>query len=325
MKPRHRRTRGLLLIPIFGGIFWATALLASTVPGLLVLGVNVHGLGIASYAGDAGGSLAPLSPKILYDVNQDTSQKPASTASAGPGSFAGNYPGGSSTVKPSETPAGASTPGPSPTPTPTPAGAASPTPAASPSPSVLPLPTVTPLPSVLPTPSATPTPTPTPGRATINGQVVDIVTHLGIPGAQVMISSGGSTLADANGNFNFAVIAGSYTLTASATGYSSASQAVTVNGGQNLAVTIKLTSVTATGGIKGFVTSSSTAAAIVGAVVTLSNGLATVTDITGAYSFPAVLYGNYTATATATGYVAQSQPLSVKPGHTTTLNFSLTP
>ena len=308
MKPRHRRLRGLLLIPIFGGIFWATALLASTVPGLLVLGVNVHGLGIASYAGDAGGSLAPLSPRILYDVNQDTSPKAAPTASPVPGSPAGGFPQGSGTATPSQTPATAPTPALTP----------------SPSPSVLALP---PLPSVVPTPSPTPaaTPTPTPGRATINGQVVDIVTHLGIPGAQVMISSGGSTLTDATGNFNFAVIAGSYTLTASATGYSSASQAVTVNGGQNLAVTIKLTSVTATGGIKGFVTSSSTAAAIVGAVVTLSNGLATVTDITGAYSFPAVLYGNYTATATATGYVAQSQPLSVKPGHTTTLNFSLTP
>jgi hypothetical protein len=155
--------------------------------------------------------------------------------------------------------------------------------------------------------------------------VIDTVTQLGIVGAQVTISSGGSTLTDASGNFTFGVNAGSYTLTASAAGYGSASQAVSVNGGQKLSVTIKLTSLTATGGVKGFVTSSTTGAAIVAAVITLSNSLATVTDINGAYSFPAVLYGNYTITATAPGYVAQSQSVTVKPGHTTTLNFSLVP
>lgn len=302
----RRRLRALLLVPLFGGIFWAAALFASTVPGLLVLGVNVQGLGIASYAGDAGGSIAPLSPRILTDVSRDT------------------VPEGSDHAIPSPTQAGGTTPMPAPS---APAATPAPAPAPSASASPLPLPTVTPLPSVLPTPSPTPvaTPTPTPGRATINGQVIDTVTQVGIAGAQVTISPGGSTLTDASGNFTFGVNAGSYTLTATATGYNSSSQAVNVNGGQKLSVTIKLTSLTATGGVKGIVTSSTTGAVVVAAVITLSNGLTTVTDITGAYSFPAVLYGNYTIAATAQGYVAQSQPVTVKPGHTTTLNFSLAP
>jgi hypothetical protein len=296
MKHRwRRRLRGLLLIPLFGGIFWATALFASSVPALLVLGVNVHGLRIANYAGDPGGSLAPLSTKILSDVSQDTSNRSA---------LASTTAGSAATASPT-----APTPRPTPRPTPAP----------------IPVPTVPPLPSILPTPSPTPVPapTPTPNRATIGGQVVDSVTQLGIAGAQVTTSSGGSTTTDVNGNFTFGVSAGTHTLTASAIGYSSASQTVTVAGGQTLAVTIKLVSSTATGGIKGSVTNSTTGAALVGAVIALSNGLTTTTDLAGTYSFPVVLSGNYTITAAALGYIREAQPVTVRPGHTTTVDFAL--
>lgn len=315
---RRRRLRGLLLIPLFGGIFWATALFASTVPGLLVLGVNVHGLGIASYAGDPGGSLAPLSPRILGDVSRDSSlNRPA--ALPGPSTSPVQDAFQSATPTATTAPSGAARPSPSATATTTPG--ATPTP--------LPLPTVVasvlPTPSPIPTPTPTPTITPTPARAAISGQVIDTVTQLPIAAAQVTISSGGSTLTDVNGNFSFSVNAGTYTVTASATGYNSGSQTVAVNGGAPARITIKLVSLTATGGIKGNIASSVTGLPVVGATISLSNGLTTVSDTFGGYSFVVVPYGNYTIAATALGYIGQSQPVTVKPGHTTTLNFSLVP
>jgi hypothetical protein len=44
----------LALLPAFALVFWMTALLASNLASLLIVGVNVHGLSLASYAGDAG-------------------------------------------------------------------------------------------------------------------------------------------------------------------------------------------------------------------------------------------------------------------------------
>jgi hypothetical protein len=312
-RPSRKRFRSLILIPIFGGVFWVTALIASTIPGLLVLGVNVHGLGTASYAGDPGVAIAPLSQQILNDVGRDTGTVATPTASPAP--VAGPSPEPSPTPVPSATP----------TPSPTPSATAGATPSPLPLPS--PLPTVSPLPTILPTPTPAPTPTATatPARATITGQVIDTVTQVGIAAARVTSDAGGSATTDINGNFTFDVNAGSYTLTASATGYNSSSQTVAVNGAQTVRVTFRLVSLTATGGIKGNVTSSVTGAAVVGAMVRLTDGLTTITDINGSYSFPTVLYGNDAITASATGYTSQTQSVTVKPGHTTTLNFGLTP
>ena len=153
---------------------------------------------------------------------------------------------------------------------------------------------------------------------------MDTVTHLPIVGATVSLSpSAATTTTDVNGNYSLAANPGTYTVTASAAGYSSASQTVTVNGGQNQLVNFKLVSLTATGSIKGIVTDNVTATAIAGATVSLSNGLTTITDVSGNYSFPAVLYGTYAITASAIGYVGQSQPVTVKPGHLTIINFQL--
>jgi len=282
---RWRRTA---LLPLFGVLFWIASVGASTIPGLLVLGVNVHGLSLASYAGDPEQHLAPVSQQVVQDLQQGA---------------LGDYglgPTPTSTVRPSDAWTGSSSPSPTPAPSALP----------------LPLPSATPLP--------TPTPTPGPTRAAINGQVIDSVTRLPIVGATVSLSPGGAAaITDVNGNFSFGVNPGTYSVTASATGYSSAGQTVTVNGGQNQIITFKLVSLTATGSIKGFVTDSVTAAVIAGATVRLSNGLATVTDLNGNFSFPAVLYGTYTITASANGYVGQTQQVIVKPGHQTTINFQL--
>jgi hypothetical protein len=286
------RWRRLALIPLFGALFWIAAIAASTIPSILVLGVNVHGLSLASYAGDPVRHVAPLSQRVVQDLQRGQGGiglGPAPTTAARP------FDSG---VNPS------SAPSPTPSPTPLP----------------LPLPSPTPLPTILPTP----TPALTTTKAGISGQVIDTVTHLPIVGAIISLSPGGAaTSTDVNGNYSLAVNPGTYTVTASAAGYSSASQTVTVNGGQNQVVSFKLVSVTATGSIKGIVADNATAAPIPGATVKLSNGLATTTDISGNFSFPEVLYGTYTITAWAIGYLGQSQPVTVKPGHLTTINFQL--
>jgi len=270
----------LALLPLFGLIFWLSAVVASSIPNVLVIAVNVHGLNLTSFAGDSSQPHAPLSLQVLSDAQQD------STGGAG--------------GSPSS---GIATPTPSPSPTATPLR--------------LPLPTPT---AIVPSP----TPTATPAPATISGQVTDSQTKLPIVGATVSLSPSGATaLTDANGNFSFGVTAGTYTVTASATTYNSASQTVTVSSGQKAYVAFKLVSITAYGSLDGTVTDSATKAPIVGATVTLSNGLIRLTDLNGKFSYAIVLNGTYTLTVSALGYVTQSQVVTIKAGHTTNVQIAL--
>ena len=126
----------LASLPLFALLFWMTALLVSNLPGLLAIGINVHGLSLASYAGDTALRPAPLSLRVFQDAQQD--------AGGGPG--ASLLSGLSNPIAPAPV-------------QPTPSHPASPTPAPSPTPTALPLPTPTPIP--LPTPRPLPTPLPT--------------------------------------------------------------------------------------------------------------------------------------------------------------------
>jgi hypothetical protein len=118
---------------------WVVALVSSTLPGLAVLGTNVHGLSLADYRVTPLRHLAPLSDQVIQDVRQDQSP-------AGPNP----------------------TPRPTPNATPRPSSILPPTPSVLPSvqptpPPVLPsLPPLPPTPTVPPTPSVPPLPTPTP-------------------------------------------------------------------------------------------------------------------------------------------------------------------
>jgi len=291
-QPRRYRILGvLLMLPAISLLFWITAMLASSMPGTVAFAVNVHGLNMTTDGAPSNLRPAPLSLSVLEDARLDApSPTPAPTA------------------RPSSTP--------HPSPAATPAPAASPT-----------APTLGPTPPLIPV--ATPTlpvtlPTPTPGPATISGQVLDSQTKNAIVAATVSLSPGGAmAVTDANGNFSFSVSAGTYTLTASALTYTSASQSVTVKGGQRLVVSFKLTSVTAYGSISGGVVDSATQAPIVGATVSLSNGLMRVTDANGNFSFTVVLSGSYTLTVSGLGYVTQSQSVTVKAGHTTNVQVGL--
>ena len=279
----------LALLPMFGLIFWMSAIVASGIPNVLVMAVNVHGLNVTSFAGDSTQRHAPLSLQVLTDAQQDSTK-----------------PGGSS-----------STPGATPPPAATPGRGSGSRPTPTPSTTPLPLPVPTP-PNIIPTPTATPAP------ATISGQVTDSQTRLAIVGATVSLSPGGaSALTDANGNVSFGVSAGSYTVTASAPTYSSASQSVTVGNGQKASVVFKLVSITAYGSLNGTVTDSATKAPILGATVTLSDGMVRATDVNGNFSYAIVLNGTYTLTVSAVGYLTQSQVVTIKPGHTANAQVAL--
>jgi hypothetical protein len=195
---------------------------------------------------------------------------------------------------------------------------------ATPRPTTPPAPRPTPTPA--PTPSVPPTPTPAPTPSgLITGQVIDAGTKTGIPNAVVTLSPAAqTTVTDQSGGFTFAVAPGTYTLTAAATGYSGASQAVTVKAAQTAVVTIKLNPLVPTGAIKGTVTDAASGVPITGAVLVLTpTALSTVSGAGGKYSFPAVPAGSYTMTVSATGYATDVLPVTVKAGQQTTVAVSL--
>jgi hypothetical protein len=146
----------LAMFPAFALLFWMTAVLASTLPSLLMVGVNVHGLSLTSYAGDAA-PRAPLSLRMFQDAQQDSGGAVASPVPATA------TPIGSSQGSPTASPT--ASPKPTPLPTPTPLPLPTPTPLPLPTPTPLPLPTPTPLPLPTPTPAPIPVPTPTPTPA----------------------------------------------------------------------------------------------------------------------------------------------------------------
>jgi outer membrane biosynthesis protein TonB len=287
----------LALLPLFGLIFWLTAVIASGFPDILVLGVNVHGLNLTSFASDTNQRPAPLSLSVLDDAQQDanTASSPSPAAITSPSRLITPKPTPASVSSPSTTPPPTSTPAPTPTPTVIAIGS-----------------------------GPTPTPTSSGGAGIISGQVLDSQTRNPIVGATVSASPGGTTtVTDSNGNFSLTVAAGSYTVTASAPTYASASQSLTVKAGQKQTLVFKLSSTTAYGSLNGTVTDSVTQAPLVGATVTLSDGMIRTTDLNGNFSYSIVLNGTYTLTISAVGYVTQSQSVTVKAGHTTNVQVSL--
>ena len=277
-RSRLARSLGILaLLPLFGVVFWAAATVASSLPGLGVVAVNVHGLGLPSYATASSQRHAPLSiEQLLRDARGDAS---------GPalGGSGGHVVGGHA-----------------PTPTPTP-----------PAPPIL---LVPPLP--IPTPTPTPAPTPTPGTIdgqVLDGQTLLPIAAATVS----VNPTGKSTLTNANGYFSIAVNPGGYTLTASSPTYNSASQSVTLVSGQRATIAFQLVSLAAFGSVSGKVVDGATRSPVAGATVTISLGMIRVTDLSGNFSYSIVLNGTYTLTVSAPGYLTQTKSVTVTPGHTT--------
>lgn len=162
----------------------------------------------------------------------------------------------------------------------------------------------------------------TPGS--ITGHVTDSSTGAAISGATISYS-GGSTTADSSGSYTFSSVpAGSYTLTASHSGYTSQTGSVTVTAGAGSTLNFQLTpvSTTGSGAMSGQVTNISTGGVISGATVSFSGGSAT-TDSAGHYTFTNVAAGTYNVSASHSGYFLLTKSATITSGSTSTLNFAL--
>ena len=274
-----RRLGALALLPLFGLVFWTAATIASSLPGLIVVAVNVHGLGLASYAGDSGQRPAPLSIQVLQDVQGDAngSRQAAPTAAPVPTPVAASHaPTRTPTPVPAPTP-----PIPTPTPTPAPATIGG---------QVLDSQTLRPIvaATVAVSPGGNSALTDVNGnfsigvnpgsymvtagapsynnasqpvtvavgqKATIDfrlvsvaafgsltGKVIDNATQRPIAGATVTLSDGMIRTTDLNGNFSFAIVLnGTYTLSVSALGYVTQTKSVTITPGHTTTILFALT------------------------------------------------------------------------------------
>ena len=172
---------------------------------------------------------------------------------------------------------------------------------------------------------------PIPG--TISGTVKDSATSIAIGGATVCISTGGtcsssSTTTAGDGRYTLGNVApGTYTVTASDTGYATQSDA-TVAVLTGATTTKGFALVPQPGSITGTVTDSVTHAAIAGATVSYPPGTGSTTTTTagdGTYTLSNVFEGSYSVTTSATNYTPQTTTVTVSPGATTAQTFALVP
>lgn len=141
-----------------------------------------------------------------------------------------------------------------------------------------------------------------PATGTLQGTVTDANTTLGIVGALVQLSNGYSAITTAGGAYSIAVPPGTFTVTAAKSGYGpeSASGVSVVAAGtttQDFALS--------TGVLSGTVTDSVSTAPLQGALVQLSNGASTLTDVAGNYAF-ALAPGTYTIDVSRAGYFPEN-------------------
>jgi phosphatidylinositol-3-phosphatase len=165
---------------------------------------------------------------------------------------------------------------------------------------------------------------PTSGPGAISGRVTNISTGGAVSGATVSFS-GGSTTADSNGNYSFSNVGpGTYSVTASHTGYFNVTNSVSVNSGSTATLNFQL----ATGGKIGGTVTNTGGGVIAGANVTITGGsisttVNTTTNSSGVYNSNWVPVGTYTVTVSASGFTTQSKTTTANTGATTTLNFTL--
>src|SRR5207244_7688796 len=156
----------------------------------------------------------------------------------------------------------------------------------------------------------------------LSGTVTDGSTSKPIAGATVSAGTA-NTVTDAGGAYTISGLApGTYTATATASGYASQSASVTLAAGSTTTQNFALAPNPGT--ITGTVTDAGTAAPIAGATVAYSGG-STTTDGSGAYTLANVAEGSYSVTESARGSVTQSRTVTVGPGATATQNFAFTP
>jgi hypothetical protein len=177
-----------------------------------------------------------------------------------------------------------------------------------------------------------------PLTGTVSGRVTSS-TGTAIGGATVSVSGTSlSATTDASGNYTIGGVApGTYTVTASASGFLDQAQTVSVTAGATATLNFSLSPLLIrpvpppvprlplTGTVSGRVTSSA-GAAIAGATLSVGGtSLTATTDASGNYRLDGVPAGTQTVTATAAGFLSRAQTVSVTAGATATLTFTLSP
>jgi galactose oxidase-like protein/carboxypeptidase family protein len=159
------------------------------------------------------------------------------------------------------------------------------------------------------------------GSGSITGTVKS-TSGTAIAGASVGFG-GGTTTTNASGVYTLnGVPVGTVQLVASAAGFQSVTQNVTVTGGATATANFTLAAGSTAGAVTGKVTNISNGAALSGATVSWSGGSAT-TNTSGIYTLSNVTAGSRSITATKSGYLARTSTASVTGGATATLNFQL--
>gem|GEM_PF-1150526 len=160
-----------------------------------------------------------------------------------------------------------------------------------------------------------------PNKGKISGQITSSLGG-GIGGATVSIPGYDAVTADAGGNYLIdCVLPGTYTVTASMTGYDSNTGSAVVTSDNTTTRNIVLTPQYGT--ISGTITSS-LGGNLSGVTVSIP-GKSTTTAANGTYTLSNVIPGNYTVSASLANYNNNSAPATVTQGQTTTVNMSLVP
>jgi hypothetical protein len=159
------------------------------------------------------------------------------------------------------------------------------------------------------------------GSGSITGSV-KTTAGAAIAGASVGFG-GGTATTDANGNYTLnGVPVGTVQLVASASGFKSVTQSVTVTGGGTSTANFTLAAGTASGTVTGKITNASSGAIVTGATVSWSGG-STTSNTSGIYTLTNVTAGTQNITAVKTGYLSHKLAVGVTGGATSTLNIPI--
>jgi hypothetical protein len=171
------------------------------------------------------------------------------------------------------------------------------------------------------TTTAAPTITLASGSGTITGTVKNS-SGGAISGASVGFG-GGTATTNASGVYTLTgVPVGTVQLVASASGFQSVTQNVTVTSGATATANFTLAAGAAGGTVTGKVTNVSNGAILAGATVSWSGG-STTSNASGIYTLTNVAAGSRNLTATRSGYLARTLAVNVTSGATSTLNFPI--
>ncbi len=157
---------------------------------------------------------------------------------------------------------------------------------------------------------------------TVKGIVTDSVSGKALEGTTIMIDSVNS-ISDAQGHYQFTgVSAGSKTIVASKSGYTTYSATISVSAGQTTFQDIAMTVHPTSGNVRGIVTESGSEKVLEGVFISIGS-ISVTSGSDGSYQLTGVSAGTQTINATKSGYDSYSTGITVTAGETTAQNIEM--